>query len=249
MTHHVELRRGAYHDSVSLLQVSSAVAATDGVQAAQVAMATDLNRDVLTGMGFEVPPDAGPNDLVVALRAADDDGIRAGLAAVEEELAGLRTAGGATGAAEDVPPMTLGSAVRRSGAGLALVSVPGDHAVTEALDALGAGASVMLFSDNVSVVDEVRLKDAAAAADLLVMGPDCGTALVGGAALGFCNVVTPGPVGIVAASGTGAQQVMCLLDAAGIGVSHCLGVGGRDLSAAVGGRPPKSLTRLSIFLL
>ncbi len=105
MTLHVELRRGAYHDSVSLLQVSSAVADTQGVEAAQHAMATDLNRDVLTGMGFDVPPDAGPNDLVVALRAIDEDGIRAGLAAVEEELAGLRSAGGATGAAEDVPPM------------------------------------------------------------------------------------------------------------------------------------------------
>jgi FdrA protein len=236
MTVHVELRRGAYHDSVSLLQVSRAVAGTDGVQAAQVAMATELNCDVLRGMGFEVPGDAGPNDLVVALRASDDGAVQAGLAAVEHELASLRTADAATGTAEDVPPMTLGSAVRRSGAGLAVVSVPGEHAVTEALDALAAGASVMLFSDNVSVEDEVRLKDAAAAADLLVMGPDCGTALVGGAALGFCNVVAPGPVGLVAASGTGAQQVMCLLDAAGVGVSHCLGVGGRDLSATVGGR-------------
>ncbi len=94
----------------------------------------------------------------------------------------------------------------------------------------------MLFSDNVAVEDEVRLKDAAAARDVLVMGPDCGTAVVGGVAIGFANVVERGPVGIVAASGTGAQQVMALLDAAGVGVSHCLGVGGRDLSAAVAGR-------------
>ncbi len=243
MTVHVELRRGAYHDSVSLLQVSRAVAGADGVQAAQVAMATELNCDVLRGMGFEVPADAGPNDLVVALRAAGDDGVDAGLAAVEEQLAALRTPHGTAGAAEDVPPMTLGSAVRRTGAGLAVVSVPGEHAVTEALDALAAGASVMLFSDNVAVPDEVRLKDVAAAADLLVMGPDCGTALVGGAALGFCNVVRPGTVGLVAASGTGAQQVMCLLEAAGIGVSHCLGVGGRDLSAAVAGRSTRQSLR------
>ena len=67
------------------------------------------------------------------------------------------------------------------------------------------------------------------------MGPDCGTAVVGGVGLGFANVVRPGPVGLVAASGTGAQQMLSLLDAAGVGVSHCLGVGGRDLSAAVGG--------------
>ncbi len=242
MSVHVELRRGAYHDSVSLLQVSTAVAGTEGVSAAQVAMATELNLEVLRGMGFDVPPDAGPNDLVVALRAEDEAAVRVGVAAVEAELAALRQAP-TGGAEEEVPPMTLGSAVRRAGAGLAVVSVPGAHAVTEAYDALEAGASVMLFSDNVSVEDEVALKDAAAARDLLVMGPDCGTALVGGAALGFANVTRSGPVGLVAASGTGAQQVMCLLDAAGVGVSHCLGVGGRDLSAAVAGRSTRQALR------
>src|SRR5207244_12936461 len=99
-----------------------------------------------------------------------------------------------------------------------------------------AGASVMFDADNVPVAQEVRLKEVAAERGQLVMGPDCGTALVGGVGLGFANVVQPGPVGLVAASGTGAQQVMCLLDAAGVGVSHCLGVGGRDLSSAVAGR-------------
>ena len=161
MTVHVELRRGAYHDSVSLLQVSRAVAGTAGVEAAQVAMATELNCDVLRGMGFDVPPEAGPNDLVVALRAEDEEAVRAGLAAVDHELSALRSEADPA-AAEEVPPMTLGSAVRRSGAGLAVVSVPGEHAVTEAFDALAAGASVMLFSDNVPVEDEVRLKVAAA---------------------------------------------------------------------------------------
>ncbi len=243
MTVHVELRRGAYHDSVSLLQVSRTVAGAEGVEAAQVAMATELNLEVLRGMGFDVPGDAGPNDLVVALRAADDDAVTAGVVAVDDALRALSAPTGSTGADDEVPPGTLGSAVRRSGAGLALVSVPGAHAVTETYDAIAAGASVMLFSDNVSVEDEVALKDAAAAADVLVMGPDCGTALVGGVALGFANVVAPGPVGIVAASGTGAQQAMCLLDAAGVGVSHCLGVGGRDLKAAVGGRSTRQALR------
>ncbi len=243
MSTHVELRRGSYHDSVSLLQVSRAVAGTEGVEAAQVAMATELNVEVLGSMGFAVPDGAGPNDLVVALRADDDDGLSAGLAAVEEALRALSAPAGTTGADDEVPPATLGSAVRRAGATLALVSVPGAHAVTETYDAIAAGASVMLFSDNVSVADEVALKDAAATADLLVMGPDCGTALVGGVALGFANVVRQGPVGIVAASGTGAQQAMCLLDAAGVGVSHCLGVGGRDLTAEVGGRSTRQALR------
>ena len=233
----VELRRGAYHDSVSLMQVSRAVAGTEGVTAAQVAMATDLNVEVLTGMGFAVPAGAGPNDLVVAVRGESEDAVRAGLAAVDAELAGLRSgARGGGGMGEAPPPRTVGAAARAVDATLALISVPGAHAVTETYDAIAAGLSVMLFSDNVSVADEIALKDAARDADVLVMGPDCGTALVRGVALGFANVVREGSVGLVAASGTGAQQVMCLLDAAGVGVSHCLGVGGRDLSSAVGGR-------------
>ncbi len=238
MTDHVELRKGGYHDSVTLMLVSRQVAAAPGVRAAQVAMATELNLDVVRAMGFEVPGDCEPNDLLVAVRGEDDTGVAAGLAALEEALAGLRVAGAgsAGGSGEEPPPRTLGRAVRRGGANLALVSVPGEHATTEALDGLAQGVPVMVFSDNVSVEDEVRLKDVAAEREVLLMGPDCGTAVVGGVALGFANVVARGPVGIVAASGTGAQQVMALLDAAGVGVSHCLGVGGRDLSAAVAGR-------------
>lgn len=231
---HVDLRRGAYHDSVTLLQVSRTVADVEGVEAAQVAMTTELNVEVLTGMGFEIPEGAGPNDLVVAVRAVDDDAVAAGLAAAAAALSAKAAPSGGFG---DAPaPRTTSGAVRVGGAELALISVPGRYATTEALDAISAGASVMLFSDNVPVEDEVRLKDAAAAADVLVMGPDCGTAVVGGVALGFANVVEAGPIGMVAASGTGAQQIMCLLDAAGVGISHCLGVGGRDLKTAVGGR-------------
>jgi FdrA protein len=200
-------------------------------------MATELNVDLIRGMGFEVPDEAAPNDLVIAIRGDDEAAVSQGQGALDASLAALKAAGARAGGFGDAPaPRTLGGAVRAGEANLALVSVPGQYAAIEALDALEQGVSVMVFSDNVSVEDEVRLKDTAAAADVLVMGPDCGTAVVGGVALGFANVVSAGPVGLVAASGTGAQQVMCLLDAAGVGMSHCLGVGGRDLSAAVGGR-------------
>ena len=134
MTTHVELRRGAYHDSVSLMQVSRTVAGTPGVTAAQVAMATELNVDVLRGMGFDVPGEAGPNDLVVALRADDADGLDAGLAAVADALAALRGTGDSGGGGDDeVTPRTLGSAAARSGANLAVISVPGQHAVDRGL--------------------------------------------------------------------------------------------------------------------
>jgi FdrA protein len=118
--------------------------------------------------------------------------------------------------------------------------VPGQYAFAEAMDALDAGCDVMIFSDNVPVEQEIMLKDLAAQRDLIVMGPDCGTAIIGGVGLGFSHTLAAGPVGIVAASGTGAQQVLCLLDHAGAGVSAALGVGGRDLSAAVGGRSARA---------
>src|SRR5258708_21292145 len=123
---------------------------------------------------------------------------------------------------------------------MALISVPGEYAFAEAMDALGRGCDVMIFSDNVPATQEVALKEVAAERGLLVMGPDCGTAIVAGIGLGFANSVRPGPIGVVAASGTGAQQFTCLLDAAGAGCSAVLGLGGRDLSAAVGGRSART---------
>ncbi len=227
---HVELR-SAYADSVTLLQVSRQVADTPGVLAAQVAMATPLNLEVLERMGFEIPP-ATPNDMVVALRAESEEALTAALGAVTAAL--TSTTRRSTGE-DEVPPRTTRSALLRGDAGLALVSVPGAHAAVEAMDALDADRDVMVFSDNVPVEQELLLKQVAADRGLLVMGPDCGTAVVGGLGLGFANVTEPGAIGIVAASGTGCQQLMCLLAAAGVGVGAALGVGGRDLSAAVGG--------------
>ena len=210
---HVELRPGAYADSVTLLQVSRAVQGLDGVLAAQVAMATGLNLEVLTQMGFAVPPEATTNDMVVALRLSDPDVLADALAGVDRALVDAnRAPDGPTALA---PPRTTASALRRSPDGPVLVSVPGASALVEAMDALDAGRDVMIFSDNVPLAQELALKRTATERGLLVMGPDCGTAVVGGLGLGFANAVLPGPVGIVAASGTGCQQLLALLDHAG----------------------------------
>ncbi|WP_327105308.1 FdrA family protein [Nonomuraea glycinis] len=225
----VFVRRGAYYDSVTLMRVSGALADLPGTQVAIVAMATELNLDLARDLGFEVP-EAGPGDLLVALRGADVD------AAVAELDSRLRAQAVQGGQAAEQPPLTTRSAAARSAADLVLVSVPGEHAFGEALDAIEAGLPVMIFSDGVPVEQERLLKERADERGLLVMGPDCGTAVIGGVGLGFANVLRPGPVGVVAASGTGAQQVTCLLDLAGVGVSQVLGVGGRDLSAPIGGR-------------
>jgi FdrA protein len=231
---HLEVRRGSYRDSVRLMQVSRDLTAVPGVSQALVAMATDLNLELLAGLGFPAPPEAGPNDMVVAVAAEDEAGIAAALARLGAELD--RVARPSADGRATTPAHTLGSAVRRLDATVALVSTPGRYAFVDAVDALESGASVMVFSDNVPVAQEVLLKDLAARLGLLVMGPDCGTAVLAGVGLGFANVTRPGPVGVVAASGTGAQQVMALFDAADTGISHCLGVGGRDLSADVAGR-------------
>ena len=219
---------------MTLLQVSRQVQQLPGVVTAQVAMATPLNVEVLERMGFAVPADATVNHLVVAVRL--DDGRRLDAVAGRgrprpdrQPAAGRRTVRGGAPAHHD-----LGTPCA-SPASLVLVSVPGASAAVEAMDALEAGSDVMVFSDNVPLEQEVALKRYAASRDLLVMGPDCGTAVVDGLGLGFANVVAPGPVGIVAASGTGCQQVLALLDHAGVGVTTAYGVGGRDLSAEVGG--------------
>ena len=236
---HVEARPGAYADSVALMSISAEVRRADGVDAALIAMATELNLGLLPGLGFRPPAGAGPNHLLIAIRANGQAALSSALAAVDAALTARPPA--EPGAAAAMPlPRTVGAAVRASGPGLALISVPGQYAFAEAMDALDAGCDVMIFSDNVPVEQEILLKDVATQRDLLVMGPDCGTAIVGGIGLGFAHTLAAGSIGLVAASGTGAQQVLCLLDYAGTGISAALGVGGRDLSAAVGARSARA---------
>src|SRR3954470_2026913 len=226
---------GVYADSVKLMQVSRDIGARDGVTAVLVAMATPLNLELAAGMGLAPDEDASPEQLLIAIRADDAEVLAAAEAAVDAALAARERS---TGTAAAIPQRTIGSGLDDlppNTPALAIISVPGPYAVAEAADAIAAGRSVLVFSDGVPVEHEVALKHAAHDAGVLVMGPDCGTAIVSGVALGFANVVRPGPVGLVAASGTGAQQISSLLDMAGVGVSHVLGVGGRDLSEAVGG--------------
>ncbi len=235
----VRVRRGTYVDSITLMQVSRTIGTLDGVGRALVAMATDLNREMAADLGFDVP-DGSPADLIVAVEAASPAVLVSALAEVDAALSaaapGPGTPGGTAAGALPEPSTVRAAAAARPDATLALISTPGRHAFADAVDAVDAGLLTMVFSDNVPVEQEVTLKERADRAGVLVMGPDCGTAVVGGVGLGFANVVRPGPVGVVAASGTGAQQLMALLDGAGTGISHCLGVGGRDLSGPVAGR-------------
>ncbi len=234
MTEVVRVERGRYHDSVTLMRASAAAQDVPGVETVIAAMGTELNRALLVQAGFP-DAEATADDLVVAVSADGPVTAEEAVAAIERHLAERRSS--TPGGAHQLPaPRTVESAAARApDAGVVVVSVPGPHAYVEAAAALRAGRHVMVFSDGVALDAEVALKREATTAGRLVMGPDCGTAILDGVGLGFANVVVPGPVALVAASGTGAQQLCCLLDGAGIGVRHVIGVGGRDLTSAVGG--------------
>ena len=235
---------GTYRDSLLLLSATRAMEDGTGVSWASAAMATPAAVQDLTARGF--PPaglaGADANALVLAVSAADDpaagDALERGREAVFAPSAAPREEPGRAA------PRTIAEATGRlPEANVAVVSVPGPYAALAAHSALSAGLHVLLFSDNVPLAEEVELKERARRLGLLLMGPGAGTAVLAGVGLGFANAVAPGPVGVVAAAGTGAQEVMSLLDRWGIGVSQVIGVGGRDLSAAVGGLMAREAVR------
>jgi FdrA protein len=229
------VRRNRFVDSVALMQVTERVRALPGVRAAALLMATDLNRRLLeeSDLLFAEAEQAGPTDLVITVRAESAAAADAALGDAEQLLVARRDE---QGALRSQPPRSVLAAARRlSGANLAVVSVPGAHAAAEAHQALSAGLNVFLFSDGVPLAEEIRLKRRAQARGLVVMGPECGTSLVNGVGLGFANRVRRGHVGLVAASGTGLQEVSSLIHQLGAGVSQGIGTGGRDLDEAVGG--------------
>jgi FdrA protein len=243
----LSLHEGRYLDSIVLLTATRVMREVAGIQWATAVMATPANVEGLRREGIDDDRLAGAsaNDLVLAVRADGPDGAAAALAAGDGALAGPGPAAGprSSGAARRTHRVLDEALASLPDANVAIVSVPGPFAALEAHKALHAGLHVLLFSDNVTVDDEVALKDHAASVGRLLMGPGAGTAVLGGCGLGFANVVRPGPVGVVAAAGTGAQEVMTLLDWWGVGVSQVIGVGGRDLSEAVNGRMAKAAVR------
>lgn len=227
----VRVEPNRYLDSISLMMLSQRLQAAPGVTQAMACMGTPLNRSLLESLGLLAGDGAGagPGDLVVAVGADSRAAAEAALAQVQ-----LTVGGGA--AAEAPPPRSIAAALRQAPeAELAFIAVPGPYAALEARRALEHGLNVMLFSGNVPVEQERSLKELAIARGLLLMGPDCGTAILNGVGLGFANAVRRGPISIVAASGTGAQELSVLVDRLGSGIGEIIGTGGRDLSQPVGG--------------
>lgn len=239
MTSDVAVRRNQYFDSVFLMSVASRMLKEPGVADAAALMGTANNKQMLVEMGFDPVQvgEATPHDLVVALRGKKET-VRTILADLDSWLERRE------GALSTVSASSWDEARRRQpGSNIAVVSVPGRYAAREAHAALDAGMNVFLFSDHVGVEDELALKKKASQAGLIVMGPDCGTAIVAGVGIGFANAVRRGPVGVVASSGTGLQEFTTLIHRAGSGISHALGTGGRDLSDAIGGLSTQTALR------
>jgi FdrA protein len=230
------VRADTYRDSVELMRVAALLERLANVSRAALMMATPANRELLSGAGLldATGAAAGPNDLVVAVAAADRAAAERALAEASRLLDEQATVSAPAG--EKPPPRSIAAAAAElTQANLAIISTPGPYATAEALKALKRGLHVFIFSDNVPIADEIELKRLAAKKKLLVMGPDCGTAILDGVPLGFANAVRRGRIGLVGASGTGLQQVSCLVHQLGEGLSQVIGVGGHDLDDRVGG--------------
>ena len=227
-----------YQDSVALMRVAQRLLALPGVVNATLQMGNPANKDILQEAGLlgAAVMEAGPSDIMVVVQARSAAACAAAVAESRAQLAGTAESSGATGAATTLARTTLAQGVAEwPAANLAQISVPGAYAAAEALKALKLGLNVFLFSDNVPLAQEVAIKQEATRRGLLVMGPDCGTAIIGGVPLGFANAVRRGSIGVVAASGTGLQEVTTQIHRMGGGVSHAIGTGGRDLTSEVGG--------------
>jgi succinyl-CoA synthetase alpha subunit len=224
-----------YKDSVALMQLAQTLREREGVAQASCLMATPANLEQLTHAELTVRATVAPSDLLVVVRG-EPAACEAALDAADALLRAADRPSAGTASAFDAPLTSLALGVEQAeAADLALISVPGDYAAAEAMKALALGLHVMLFSDNVPLDEECAIKAFARDKGLLVMGPDCGTAIVNGVPLGFANVVRRGDIGLVAASGTGLQEVTCRIHHLGRGVSQALGTGGRDLKLEVGG--------------
>ncbi len=229
------IKPNTYYDSVTLMSLGSKIKAVEGVTEAVVVMATDMNKEILmnVGLGSEETEGATQNDLIIAVRAQDQETCEKAHKMIMDKLTG---GGEAAGQKSEIEYKTIRHAVKDNrAANVAVISVPGRYAAREAGIALHSGLHVMMFSDNVTIREERELKELAVSKGLLMMGPDCGTAVINHTGLCFANQVRPGNIGVVGASGTGLQEVIVQIDRLGGGITQVLGTGGRDLSREIGG--------------
>ncbi|KEY60500.1 acyl-CoA synthetase FdrA [Serratia sp. DD3] len=244
---HAFIKKGSFQDSVSLMLISRKLSESPDVEEISVMMGTPANKSLLEATGFWHPQfsEATPNDICVAIKADSADSHITAQISESLEAALKAIAQGQQGGERLLKARSWRMARQKlPEANMALISIAGEYAAGLADQALEDGCNVMMFSDNVSVEQEVALKTKARSKGLIVMGPDCGTASIAGAPLAFANVAPQGTIGIIGASGTGIQELMSQITLAGQGISHAIGLGGRDLTAEVGGISAISALRM-----
>ncbi|MEY9970735.1 FdrA protein [Lysinibacillus sp. RC46] len=228
------IKENTYKDSIVLMLLSNKLSAIDGVNKVSIMMGTPANKDIFksSGLGTDELEKAKPNDIVIVVDTDQEEKVDE----VKEEVEiALKGESDSQDASKGQEAHNWKRALElANNPNLALISIPGQYAAMEAENALNEGLHVFMFSDNVAKEDEAKLKQKAHEKGLLVMGPDCGTALIHGVPLAFTNNVNEGDIGIVGASGTGIQEVTTIIDRYGKGVTNALGTGGRDLSTEVG---------------
>lgn len=230
------VKKQSYHDSVVLMLLSNELSSLDGVRKISVMMATPANKEILkqSGMFTQELLEAAANDMVIVAEVGSDIILDTISSKTEAYLKNQSLASG-TGIKENGVKSWETALKALPYANLAVISVPGSYAALEADRALDENLNVFIFSDNVSIEDEARLKQKAHEKGLLMMGPDCGTGIIHGVPIAFTNNVSRGRIGIIGASGTGIQELITIIDRMGEGVTNAIGVGGRDLSISVGG--------------
>ena len=224
--------KNQYFDSVFLMGINNQISEIEGVKKSAVLMGTENNKKILSEIGVNDKQieDANSNDLIVAVIADSSEVVRT----VLSDLDNLFDSGREQ--KRELQLKTLeDSLLHLPNTNLVVISIPGKYAFREAKKALDKGINVFLFSDNVPISEELALKKYASDHGLVVMGPDCGTSIIGGVGIGFANKVRKGSVGVVGASGTGLQEFTCQINNTGFGISHAIGTGSHDLSDEIGG--------------
>lgn len=230
------VKKGSYQDSVVLMLLTNKISAMNGIKKVSIMMATPANKDIFKASGLETEEllEASANDMVIVVDTDDVKIMDEVLKETEDFLKNQASKGGKKEGEEQVKSWEK-ALEKLPDANLAVISIPGTYAAVEADRALDEGLNVFMFSDNVSLEDELYLKNKAHKKGLLVMGPDCGTGIIQGVPVAFTNNVTPGKIGIIGASGTGIQELTTIIDRLGEGVTNAIGTGGRDLSTTIGG--------------
>ncbi len=125
---------------------------------------------------------------------------------------------------------TVKQAVEKTGANTSVIYVPARGCADSIIEAANAGIKlVVCITEGVPVTDMMRVTRRLEEIGTLLVGPNCpGLISPGKAKVGIIpgNVCMPGPVGIVARSGTLTYEVIYALTQRKIGQSTCVGMGG-----------------------